>query len=197
MTGMLAEDADFTLRTEKSAPQFSDNNRHTRDAMKAMTGARDDAMTGNGGTRDGRDGRRQDMLAGLSVVAAVHVKTTGGVLARRGVLVSAGVCARPPTMQKTTGGAETSPVMDMLAGLCVVAAIHVKMTGGALARRDGALRLSEVGSEHGQYEGIGNPTAQPQQMASATVWASKRASVCTRIAAVDAEMARCDSAEDR
>ena len=69
MTGMLAEDADLTLRTEKSAPQFSDNNRHTRDAMKAMTGARDDAMTGNGGTRDGRDGRRQDMLAGLSVVA--------------------------------------------------------------------------------------------------------------------------------
>ena len=66
--------------------------------MKAMTGARDDAMTGNGGTRDGRDGRRQDMLAGLSVVAAIHVMTTGG----------------------------------------------------ALARRDGALRLSEVGSEHGQ-----------------------------------------------
>ena len=151
MTGMLAEDADFTLRTEKSAPQFSDNNRHTRDAMKAMTGARDDAMTGNGGTRDGRDGRRQDMLAELSVVAAIHVKTTGGVLARRGC-VGFGGCsdARPPTMQKTTGGAETSPVMDMLAGLCVVAAIHVKMTGGALACRDGALRLSEVGSEHGQ-----------------------------------------------
>ena len=88
-------------------------------------------------------------------------------------------------MQKTTGGAATSPVKDMLAGLGVATAIHVQTTGGALARRSG------------QYEGIGNPTAQPQQMASATVWASKRASVCTRIAAVDAEMARCDSAEDR
>ena len=159
------------------------------------------AMAGTGGAGDGRDGRRRgildkspDDLRGEGRDA----KTTSGALARRGC-VGFGGCsdARPPTMQKTTGGAETSPVMDMLAGLCVVAAIHVKMTGGALARRDGALRLSEVGSEHGQYEGIGNPTAQPQQMASATVWASKRASVCTRIAAVDAEMARCDSAEDR
>ena len=93
MTSMLAEDADFTLRTEKSALQFSDNNRHARDAMKAaMTGP---AATGNrtGGTRDGRGGRRQDMLARLSVVAAIHAKTTGGALARRGVLVSAGVYA--------------------------------------------------------------------------------------------------------
>ena len=86
----------------------------------------------------------------------------------------------------------------------------VKTTGGALARRNisEATSVSELqGRLHavfpatadgiGQYEGIGNPTAQPQQMASATVWASKRASVCTRIAAVDAEMARCDSAEDR
>ena len=40
-------------------------------------------------------------------------------------------------------------------------------------------------------------TDQPQQMASATVWASKRASVHTRIAAVDAEMAWCNSAENR
>ena len=63
-------------------------------------------------------------------------------------------------MQKTTGGAETSPVMDMLAGLCVVAAIHVKMTGGALARRDGALRLSEVGSQHGRGDKIGRSDGQ-------------------------------------
>ena len=158
MTGMLTEDADFTLRTEKSAPQFSDNNRHTRDAMKAMTGARDDAMTGNGGTRDGRDGRRQDMLAGLSVVAAIHVKTTGGALARRNI-------------------SEATSVSELQGRLHAVFP----------ATADGI----------GQYEGIGNPTAQPQQMASATVWASKRASVCTRIAAVDAEMAQCDSAEDR
>ena len=158
-------------------------------------------MVNAGVARTRRDGRHWTML-GISLRKTRSegrgVKTTGGVLARRGC-VGFGGCsdARPPTMQKTTGGAETSPVMDMLAGLCVVAAIHVKMTGGALARRDGALRLSEVGSEHGQYEGIGNPTAQPQQMASATVWASKRASVCTRIAAVDAEMAWCNSAENR
>ena len=187
--------------------------------------------------------------AGLGVVAAIHVKTTGGALARRGVLVSAGGYARPPTMQTTTGGAESSPVMDMLAGLSVVAGawrnrrpvnvrigVYSDRSGrcrdgmvrqaresvgagvlfqcygsggysdrsgrcrdamGCSGQRDGALRLSEVGSEHSQYEDIGNPTAQPQQMASATVWASKRASVCTRIAAVDAEMARCDSAENR
>ena len=119
----------------------------TRVTMKA-------AMAGTGGAGDGRDGRRRgildkspDDLRGEGRDA----KTTSGALARRGC-VGFGGCsdARPPTMQKTTGGAETSPVMDMLAGLCVVAAIHVKMTGGALARRDGALRLSEVGSEHGQ-----------------------------------------------
>ena len=151
------------------------------------------------------------MLAELSVVAAIHVKTTGGVLARRGC-VGFGGCsdARPPTMQKTTGGAATSPVKDMLAGLGVAAAIHVKTTGGALARRNisEATSVSELqGRLHavfpatadgiGQYEGIGNPTAEPQQMASATVWASKRASVYTRIAAVDAEMAWCNSAENR
>ena len=38
----------------------------------------------------------KDMLAGLGVAAAIHVKTTGGALARRGVLVSAGGDARPP-----------------------------------------------------------------------------------------------------
>ena len=48
-------------------------------------------------------------------------KTTGGALARRGVLVSAGRYARPPTMQTTTGGVESLLVMDMLAGLNVVA----------------------------------------------------------------------------
>ena len=169
---------------------------------------------GTGGAGDGRDGRRRgildkppDDLRGEGRDA----KTTSGALARRGC-VGFGGCsdARPPTMQKTTGGAATSPVKDMLAGLGVAAAIHVKTTGGALARRNisEATSVSELqGRLHavfpatadgiGQYEGIGNPTAQPQQMASATVWASKRASVCTRIAAVDAEMARCDSAEDR
>ena len=170
-------------------------------------------MVNAGVARMRRDGRRWTML-GISLRKTRSegrgVKTTGGVRARRGVLVSAGVYARPPTMQKTTGGAESSPVTDMLAGLGVVAAIHVKTTGGALARRNisEATSVSELqGRLHavfpatadgiGQYEGIGNPTAQPQQMASATVWASKRASVCTRVAAVDAEMARCDSAEDR
>ena len=171
-------------------------------------------MVNAGVARTRRDSRRWTMLdkslretrsEGRGVMA------TGGALARRrGVLVSAGVYARPPTMQKTTGGAESSPVTDMLAGLGVVAAIHVKTTGGALARRNisEATSVSELqGRLHavfpatadgiGQYEGIGNPTAQPQQMASATVWASKRASVHTRIAVVDAEMAWCNSAENR
>ena len=166
-----------------------------------------------GVARMGRNGRRWAML-GRSLRKTRgkgrDVKATGGALARRrGVLVSAGY-ARPPTMQTTTGGAESSPVTDMLAGLGVVAAIHVKTTGGALARRNisEATSVSELqGRLHavfpatadgiGQYEGIGNPTAQPQQMASATVWASKRASVHTRIAVVDAEMAWCNSAENR
>ena len=129
----------------------------TRFTMKA-------AMTGTGGAGDGRNGRRggildkpPDDLRGEGRDA----KTTSGALARRGC-VGFGGCsdARPPTMQKTTGGAATSPVKDMLAGLGVAAAIHVKTTGGALARRSG------------QYEGIGNPTAQPQQMASASTRAS-------------------------
>ena len=82
---------------------------------------------------------------------------------------------------------------DMLAGLGVVAAIHVKTTGGALARRsgqrDGALRLSEVDSQHAQgdrsatADGIGHSVGQLME-----------ASVYTRIAAVDAEMAWCNSA---
>ena len=144
------------------------------------------AMAGTGGAGDSRRWTMLDRSLRETRSEGRGVMATGGALARRrGVLVSAGVYARPPTMQKTTGGAESSPVTDMLAGLGVVAAIHVKTTGGALARRSG------------HYEGIGNPTAQPQQMASATVWASKRASVCTRIAAVDAEMAWCNSAENR
>ena len=182
-----------------------------------MTGP---AATGDrtGGTRDGRDGRRQDMLAGLSVVAAIHVKTTGGALARRGVLVSAGRYARPPTMQTTTGGAESSLVMDMLAGLSVVAGAwrnrrpvnvrigvysdrsgqcrdgmvrHARKPVGAgvlfqcygsggysdrsgrcrdamgcSGQRDGALRLSEVGSQHARgdrsatADGIGHGVGQ-------------------------------------
>ena len=129
----------------------------TRVTMKA-------AMAGTGGAGDGRDGRRRgildkppDDLRGEGRDA----KTTSGALARRGC-VGIGRCsdARPPMMQKTTGGAATSPVKDMLAGLGVAAAIHVKTTGRALARRSG------------QYEGIGNPTAQPQQMASASTGAS-------------------------
>jgi hypothetical protein len=171
-------------------------------------------MVNAGVARTRRDGRRWTML-GISPrktrSEGRDVKTTGGALARRGC-VGFGGCsdARPPTMQKTTGGAATSPVKDMLAGLGVAAAIHVKTTGGALSRRSisEATSVSELqGRLHavfpatadgiGQYEGIGNPTAQPQQMASATVWASKRASVCTRIAAVDAEMAWCNSAENR
>ena len=119
--------------TEKSALQFSDNNCHMHNVMKvAMTGL---AATSDwtGSTHDGRDGQHQDMLAGLSVVTAIYVKTTGGALARCGVLVSAGVYAQPPTMQTTTGGTESSLVMDMLTGLCVVTVIHVKMMGSALA----------------------------------------------------------------
>ena len=40
-------------------------------------------------------------------------------------------------------------------------------------------------------------TDRPQQMASATVLVGEEASVCTRIAAVDAEMARCNGAGDQ
>ena len=184
-----------SLRTSRAArvhERALQRGRNTRAATRTARLAKteDEAMMVNAGVaRTRRDGRRWTML-GISLrktrSEGRDAKTTSGALARRGC-VGFGGCsdARPPTMQKTTGGAATSPVKDMLAGLGVAAAIHVKTTGGALARRSG------------QYEGIGNPTAQPQQMASATVWASKRASVCTRIAAVDAEMARCDSAEDR
>ena len=260
-----------SLRTSRAARvqgRALQRGRHTRAATRTARLAKteDEAMMVNAGVaRMRRDGRRWTML-GISLrktrSEGRDVKTTGGALARRGVLVSAGGYARPPTMQTTTGGAESSLVMDMLAGLSVVAGAwrrrrpapsrqwgHRRVLGsqpstprwhdakgrgigrssrvpsvsggysdrsgrcrdamGCSGQRDGALRLSEVGSQHGrgdrsatadgigQYEGIGNPTAQPQQMASATVWASKRASVCTRIAAVDAEMARCDSAEDR
>ena len=109
------------------------------------------AMAGTGGAGDSRRWTMLDKSLRETRSEGRGVMATGGALARRrGVLVSAGVYARPPTMQKTTGGAESSPVTDMLAGLGVVAAIHVKMTGGALARQDGAPRLSEVGSEHGQ-----------------------------------------------
>ena len=144
------------------------------------------AMAGTGGAGDSRRWTMLDKSLRETRSEGRGVMATGGALARRrGVLVSAGVYARPPTMQKTTGGAESSPVTDMLAGLGVVAAIHVKTTGGALARRNisEATSVSELqGRLHavfpatadgiGQYEGIGNPTAQPQQMASAGTRAS-------------------------
>ena len=118
---MLPEDADFTLRTDKSAPQLFRHRRLHRDSCRPCRCAR---VAVSGGARDGHDGRHRgildkspDDLRGEGRDA----KTTGGALARRGVLVSAGGYARPPTMQTTTGGAESSPVMDMLAGLSVVA----------------------------------------------------------------------------
>ena len=158
-----------SLRTSRAArvhERALQRGRNTRAATRTARLAKteDEAMMVNAGVaRMRRDGRRWTML-GISLRKTRSegrgVKTTGGVRARCGVLVSADRYARPPTMQKTTGGAATSPVKDMLAGLGVAAAIHVKTTGGALARRSG------------QYEGIGNPTAQPQQMASASTRAS-------------------------
>ena len=182
-------------------------------------------MVNAGVARTRRDGRRWTML-GIYLrktrSEGRDVKMTGGALARRGVLVSAGRYARSPTMQTTTGGAESSLVMDMLAGLSVVAGAwrrrlpHPHLVNGGIGvysgrsrrrrdgmmrqaresvgaamllqfygsggysdrsgrcrgamgcsgQRDGALRLSEVGSQHGRSDrsatadGIGHSDGQ-------------------------------------
>ena len=116
------------LRTSRAArvhERALQRGRNTRTATRTARLAKteDEAMMVNAGVaRMRRDGRRWAML-GISLrkmrSEGRGVKTTGGVRARRGVLVSAGGYARPPTMQKTTGGAESSPVMDVLTGLGV------------------------------------------------------------------------------
>jgi len=201
---MLPDDADFTLHTNKSVLQFSD---HTFYQYLNLLLAHLDARM------------LRDYII-LGVYEALVVKTDGGAKDKRKMKVLGDHGRRALHMcldvhikseREDSGSSAKRPADDGNADSS--AAILQRFLGlrAADAGQDSiseATSVSELqGRLHavfpatadgiGQYEGIGNPTAQPQQMASATVWASKRASVCTRIAAVDAEMARCDSAEDR
>ena len=178
-------------------------------------------MAGTGGAGDGRDGRRRGMLGKyLNELRSEGrgVVTTGGARARRGVVCwfrrvdvpnpqrgvkrwhgdvagARGARRSGRSGEKTDGYSDRSDDAGTTCGAVVNGMVLCGSVRSAVCT-DG-VTVSATADGIGQYEGIGNPTAQPQQMASATVWASKRASVCTRIAAVDAEMARCDSAEDR
>ena len=102
-----------SLRTSRAARvrgRALQRDRRTRSATKTTRVAKG-VMAGTSGAGDGRDGRRRGMLdQSLTDTRGEgrDVKTTGGARARRGVLVSAGGYAPPPTMQMTTGGAETS-----------------------------------------------------------------------------------------
>ena len=125
-------------------------------------------MVNAGVARMRRDGRRWTML-GISLRKTRSkgrgVKTTGGARARRGVLVSAGGYARPPTMQMTTGGAETSrgfelrtdrktPVScrawtewcDPMAAGCVSVCTNGMMRSAAAGEREGARCENSVGA---------------------------------------------------
>ena len=157
--------------------------RLTRTATKMTRVAKTEAMAGTGDARDGCDGRRQGMLDKSPDDLRSEgrgVKTTGGARARRGVLVSAGGYAGPPTMQ-TTSGAESSPVMDMPAGLSVasgawrrrvgtwIAAVDARMPWGAAVNR------MVLCSSARSAVSTDRVTDRPQQMASATVLVSERA----------------------
>jgi len=160
-----------TSRAARVQGRALQRGRHTRATTRTARLAKteDEAIMMNAGVASmRRDGRRRTML-GISLrktrSEGCGVKTTGGVLARRGVLVSAGRYARPPTMQTTTGGAESSLVMDMLAGLSVVAGAwrrrrpHPHLVNGGIGvysgrsrrRRDGMMRQAKESVGAGEF----------------------------------------------
>ena len=92
-----------SLRTSRAAcvrERALQRGRHAQAATKTARVAKE-AMAGTGGAGDGRDRRRRGMLDKYPNELRSEgrdAKTTGGALARRGVLVSAGRYARPPSI---------------------------------------------------------------------------------------------------
>ena len=137
--------------------------RHTRTATRTTRVAKE-AMAGTDDAGDGRDGRRRGVLdKRLDKLRSEgrDVKTTGGALARRGVLVSAGRYARPPTWCEVVArgvtvarGARRSGRSGEKTGGCSDRSGRCRDAMGCSGQRDGALRLSKVGSGHGRGDKI-------------------------------------------
>ena len=118
------------------------------------------------------DGQLHLVNGGIGVYSSRSRRRRGGMMRRAKVSVGAAVFLQSPVGTR-------------------IAAVDVEMPWGAAVN---GMVLCGSARSAVSMDGV---TDQPQQMASATVLVSKRASVCTRIAAVDAEMAWCNSAENR
>ena len=154
-----------TSRTARVRGRALQRGGHTRTATKTTRVAKE-AMAGTGGAGDGRDGRRRGMLDGSLKVTRSEgrgVETTGGARARRGV-----VCwfrrvdvPDPQRGVKWWHGDVTGAHRALRGGRSGEKADGYSDRRGRCrddmrcsGQRDGALRLSEVGSGHGRGDKI-------------------------------------------